>query len=222
MLSRVRPAVFLLIAVLACASPARAISAEPQFTITLSEQDRRDLKRVEDYFNGLPPLSATFTQTSGQLDGSTLTATGTFKLWRPGRLRIDYDAPIKDFIVADGRMIYQWDDQMRQQSQTKIGETLAGFILQHDLSFTGDDVTATRVAHPSPQQIDVTVRSVKNPESGELTLRLSDVPLRLKGWQVKDAQGLETDVALSDVQTAVSFKPSDFTFHNPDFGGRRR
>lgn len=218
---RALPAFFLCLALGVCPPAIAAPPDDLHFTITLSEQDRRDLKRVEDYFNALPPLSAAFTQTSGQLDGSTFTASGTFKLWRPGRLRIDYTAPQKDFIVADGNMIYQWDDQMRQQSQTKIGETLAGFILQHDLTFSGDDVTVTQVAHPTPQELEITVRSVKNPESGDLTLRLTDVPLRLHGWRVKDAQGLTTDVTLTDVQTVATFKQSDFTFRNPDFGTNR-
>lgn len=189
-------------------------------TITLNEQDRLDLKRVEEYFNALPPLAARFTQTSQQLDGNSFEAQGQFKLWRPGRLRIDYDAPNKDFVVADGKIIYQWDDQMRQQSQTGIDETLAGFILKRNLNFSGDDVTVTAVTHPTAQSMEVTLRSVKQPESGELTLTLDDVPLRLTGWRVKDGQGLITSVALGDVQQNATMKKEDFTFRNPDFSKR--
>jgi len=195
---------------------------EPQFTITLSEQDRRDLKRIEDYFNALPPLVARFVQTSQQVDGSGFEAKGQFKLWRPGRLRIEYDPPNKDFVVADGTMIYQWDSQMHQQSQTKIEDTLAGFILKRNLNFSGDDVTATKVEHPTPRQIQVTLRSVKDPGAGELTLVLEDVPMKLAGWIVKDAQGLLTSVVLSHVETGFEPKREDFVFRNPEFGGQRR
>lgn len=188
--------------------------------VRLSEQDRADLKTVEDFFRKLPAVKANFTQAAQQLDGTTQTVTGTFKLWRPGRLRIEYAAPSKDFIVADGSFIYQWDDQMHQQSQTRIEETLPGFMLKRDLRFDGDDVTATRVAHPTPTRIEVSLRSAKDPSAGEMTLLLDDVPLRLVGWRVLDAQGLTTTVALSNVETGVHFERSDFVFRSPTFEDR--
>lgn len=189
--------------------------------IRLSEQDRRDLKRIEDYFNALKPLAARFTQSVQQPDGYQGSVTGNFKLWRPGRVRIDYDAPSKDFIVADGNNLYQWDDAMKQQSQTGIDSTLAGFLLKRNLSFSGDDVTVTKVAHPTPAQMEVSVRSAKDPMAGEMTLLLQDVPLQILGWRVVDAQGVITTVMLSDVQPNATFRRSDFTFRNPNFGTNR-
>ncbi len=189
--------------------------------VNLSQQDRADLKRIEEYFNALKPLAARFTQTVKQPDGYEGSVTGNFKLWRPGRVRIDYDAPSKDFIVADGSNLYQWDDAMKQQSQTGIESTLAGFLLKRNLSFSGDDVTVTKVAHPTPTQMEVTVRSAKDPMAGEMTLMLQEVPMQITGWRVVDAQGVVTTVALSDVQNNATFRRSDFTFRNPNFGANR-
>jgi outer membrane lipoprotein-sorting protein len=188
----------------------------------LSEQDRKDLRRIESYFNALKPLSARFVQAAHQLDGTVSEVSGTIKLWRPGRVRIDYAAPSKDFIVADGSNIYQWDDVVRQQSQAPIESTMAGFILKRDLRFEGDDVTVTKVAHPTPTRIEVSVRSAKDPQAGELTLVLQDVPLQLTGWRVLDAQGVNTSVTLSEVKTGQSFSRSDFVFRNPYFGSNTK
>lgn len=198
-----------------------AVKDDAPAPVVLSEQDRRDLKRIEEYFNALKPLSAKFTQTATQLDGSHGSVTGSFRLWRPGRVRIDYDAPSKDFIVADGSSIYQWDDAMKQQSQTGIESTLAGFLLKRNLNFSGDDVTVTKVAHPSPTEMEVTVRSVKDPTAGELTLVMREVPMSILGWRVNDAQGVVTEVKLTDVDENASFRRSDFVFRNPDFGNNR-
>lgn len=200
---------------------AAAVKDDAPAPVVLSEQDRRDLKRIEDYFNALKPLSAKFTQTATQLDGSQGSVTGSFRLWRPGRVRIDYAAPSKDFIVADGSNIYQWDDAMKQQSQTGIEETLAGFLLKRNLSFSGDDVTVTRVAHPVPTEMEVTVRSAKDPTAGELTLIMQEVPMSILGWRVNDAQGVITEVKLTEVDENATFRRSDFVFRNPNFGNNR-
>lgn len=189
--------------------------------ITISEQDQRDLKRIEDYFNGLKPLAARFTQRATQLDGSVGEVTGNFKLWRPGRVHIQYDAPSKDFIIADGTNIYQWDDAMKQQSQTGIDDTLAGFLLKRNLNFSGDDVTVAKVSHPNPTQMEVTVRSAKDPQAGEMTLVMQEVPMQILGWRVLDAQGVTTEVMLSDIKTDQNFRRSEFTFRSPTFGNNR-
>lgn len=206
-------------------SPVAARAAGPvddaPAPIHLSEQDRRDLTRIETYFNALKPLEAQFTQKARMPDGTEGVVTGNFKLWRPGRVRIQYDAPSKDFIVADGSNIYQWDDAMKQQSQTSIESTLAGFILKRDLNFSGDDVTVSKVEHPSPERMEVTVRSAKDPQAGELTLIMQEVPLQMLGWRVYDAQGVTTEVMLSDVKPDASFRRSQFVFRNPNFGNNR-
>jgi outer membrane lipoprotein-sorting protein len=181
----------------------------------LSVQDKADLQRVEAYLNGLKTVAANFTQSAQLGDGSQGVVQGTFKLWRPGRLRIEYAAPSNDFIVADGSVIHQWDGQMQQASQMQIDGSLAGFLLRKNISFQGDDVTVIGVRHPNPGQMEIGLRSAKEPDAGVLTLVMNEVPLRLLGWRVLDAQGLETSILLSDVQSGAELKKADFVFKKP-------
>jgi len=182
--------------------------------LNLSEADRADLKRVEEYFNSMPTVQAKFLQTAEQQNGTTGTATGTFKLWRPGRLRIDYDNNYGDFIVADGHNIYAWDGEMQSQSQTSIDDNIAGLLLRPDFSFSRD-VTLTNVSHPTPQRMEISVRSAKDPNAGELTLVMNDYPFGLTSWRVLDGQGLTTVVELKDVEQGLKFDKSDFVFRKP-------
>ncbi len=195
-------------------------AAENDFAFTLSAQNKSDLKRVEDYLNALPPLRGKFTQ---QTDDRPDVLKGDILLWRPGRLKITYTQPVGDFIVADGKMIYQWDSQLHQQSQTSLDKTLAGVILRKNLSFAGDDVTVIHVDHPSENELEIALRSATDPNAGTMTLVFDDQPLVFKGWRVLDAQNLVTTVDLTDIKTDVNLSKSDFVFHNPDFGlGTRR
>jgi outer membrane lipoprotein-sorting protein len=187
----------------------------------LSAQQQADLKKVEDYVNGLITVSARFTQVADFGDGTAGRATGHFKLWRPGRLRIDYDAPSGDFIVADGSVIHQWDDQMKQSSQMRIESSLPGFLLRRNLSFNGDDVTVTSVEHPAPDRMEIALRSVAEPEAGLITFVFATVPLKLVGWRVMDASNLTTEVLLEEIKTGESFKRDDFVFKKPASGSGR-
>lgn len=206
----------LLIAMPAIATTSVMIDDAPT-PVVLSQQAKTDLTRVEEYFKNLATVKAQFVQDAQQFDGSHNQVSGSFKLSRPGKLRIDYADPIKDFIVADGNFIYMWDAAMKQQSQTAIENTLAGFILRRDVRFSGDDITVTKVDYPTPTKVEVTVRSAKDPTAGELTLLLDDVPLKLTGWRVLDAQGLITTVTLSTIETGITLPREDFIFKKPTF-----
>lgn len=194
---------------------AQAADGAPAPLAALSTQQQADLKRVEDYVNGLTTVSARFTQVADFGDGTAGKATGHFKLWRPGRLRIDYDAPSADFIVADGSVIHQWDSQMQQVSQMRIDQSLPGFLLRRNLSFSGDDVTVTSVAHPAPDRLEIALRSVAEPEAGLMTFVFATVPLKLVGWRVLDANQLTTEVLLEDIKAGESFERADFVFKKP-------
>ena len=58
------------------------------------------VQKAESYLNSLKTLKANFTQMA---QWNQTNVTGDFYLSRPGKLRFDYDPPVEDFIVADGK-----------------------------------------------------------------------------------------------------------------------
>jgi outer membrane lipoprotein-sorting protein len=202
--------------------PAAFAAETPDFTIMLSQQDRRDLERVETYLSTQTSIKAEFVQTVTQYDGRQNIQTGMLRLQLPGKLRIDYTPPNKDFMVSDGRMLYAWDDLLQQQSQVALSDTLAGLILRSDLKFDGEKVTPVSVKHPSPGRMEITLRSAKDPEAGTLTLFLSEVPFHLTGWSVQDAQGLTTTVELSNIEQNLGFDKALFVFRSPSFSSQKK
>lgn len=199
---------------------ARPVSAAPVETaqavgIDLTAQDQRDLRRIERYMSNVDTLKARFAQFSEQ--GGT--ASGTFYMDRPGKMRLEYDPPIEDFFVADGWFLFYWDGELKQQSQTPIGSTLADFILRPNLSFSGD-VTVTGIDR-RPGFLEVSLVETEDPGAGALTLVFQDRPLRLNQWRVRDAQGVMTRVALLDAQGGIDLDEDLFYFVKPDDGRRR-
>lgn len=170
-----------------------------------------DINTVESYLNSLVTLQSHFIQTAN--DGRQ--ATGTFMLKRPGRLRFEYDPPVKDFIVADGGFIYYYDGQMKQQSSTPISKSLADFFLRDELRLSGD-ISISDIKRMEDHLLYLTLVQSKDPLAGSLTLMFGENPLELKKWRIVDAQGLTTEVALSDTRTGVSFDNNIFHYYNPE------
>jgi outer membrane lipoprotein-sorting protein len=178
-------------------------------TPTLAPDQQQAVKSAEDYLGGITTLRAHFVQTAN--DGKQ--ATGTFYLDRPGKMRIDYDPPSKDFIVADGFLIYYYDGQMKQQSSTTISRSLADFFLRKDLKLSGD-ISASDIKRDK-STLEMTLVQTRNPLAGSLTLVFNETPLQLLAWRIVDAQGLVTEVRLLSLEMGIPLDKSMFHYYDP-------
>ena len=169
-----------------------------------------EVAQAENYFQDLKTVKSRFIQTNA--DGTQ--SRGMFYLNRPGKLRFEYDAPSKDFVVADGFFIYFYDGEMKQQSNAPIGQTLADFLLRKDFKLSGD-LKVTRIMRAGGYT-QITVIQTKQPKAGELTLAFTDGPkYQLKKWRVVDSVGNITETELFDIQTGLKLPSSLFAYRDP-------
>ena len=75
-----------------------AVSSAWAAPAKLSERDRADVARLESYLNAMKSLTAGFTQIN---DGGEFRH-GSLAIQRPGKMRVTYDPPHKDFLVNLG------------------------------------------------------------------------------------------------------------------------
>jgi outer membrane lipoprotein-sorting protein len=176
-----------------------------------------DIERVETYFKSLKTAKARFIQTAP--DGSQ--SRGTFYLSRPGKLRFQYDAPLKDFVVADGLFIYFYDGELGEQTNAPISQTLADFLLRKNIQLSGE-LKVTKIMR-SANLLQLNVVQAADPATGSLTLGFKESPkLELKKWRVKDSQGRITEIELFDVQQGVELPSKMFVYKNPNKKGYNR
>jgi outer membrane lipoprotein-sorting protein len=192
-----------------------SVQAAPPAEATLSQQDRRDIERIEQYLNSIRTVRSQFVQATN--DGTLLR--GTFWMSRPGKMRLEYDPPIRNFVVADGWFVFYWDDELKQQSSAPVGSTLADVILRDRLTLSGD--TTVSDVERGPGTLEVTVTETKDPGKGKLTLIFEDNPLRLRKWRILDPQGLTTEVALLNPQFGMTLDRDLFIFKDPTLNDRR-
>jgi len=196
--------------VLAIATAPCLAWAQPHAAV-LSDADQADLKRVEAYIDGLPPLKGRFQQVSD----TGATATGTVWLVRPGKMRFEYDPPSPLLLVAGHGLVVVRDNQQDQTSNLPLSETPLGLLLRDHVSLSGD-VTVTDFRRDGGQW-RITVVKTDSPGIGTLTLVLNAPALALTGWSVVDAEGRQTRVSLSDVTMGGDYPGKLFTFIDPHF-----
>lgn len=191
------------------AGSALAAAAANTPRATLSDQDRADIARVEEYLNAIRTLSARFLQISDT--GGT--AEGKLYLSRPGKLRLEYDPPVPILLVASSGFLIHYDKQLKTVAHLPIDSTPAGLLVRERVALSGD-VAVTSVER-GPGSLRVTVVQSKDPQAGRITLVFSERPFALSNWQVTDAQGSVTRVALIDPRSGVPLDPALFRFNEP-------
>jgi outer membrane lipoprotein-sorting protein len=185
-------------------------AARAQSPRALSDADRADVARVEAYLESVRTLEARFLQIGP--DGST--AEGTFWLSRPGRLRLEYDPPNPNLLIADGRALAHIDRSLQTIAYLPLGSTPAGVLVRAEVRLAGD-VQVVGVER-GPGVLRVSVVQTSDPRAGRLTLIFAERPFQLSSWHVVDGQGQTTRITLLDPRIGGAIEPSRFAIVDPE------
>ncbi|WP_374312005.1 outer membrane lipoprotein carrier protein LolA [Dongia sp.] len=167
---------------------ARAVPAN------LTPQDEADLKRIQDYLNGITTMRAKFQQYSER--GGI--AFGNIYLKRPGFIRIEYEPPSPMLIVSDSVSLHYYDPELDQINRVPVSSSPLWFLLRDDVEL-GGDVTVTAFKR-SPAAFELTIRQTDDAEEGKVVLELGDRPLELRQWTVIDQKNEQVRVGLFEAQ----------------------
>lgn len=178
--------------------------AEQAATAPDSEADEETLARLVDYLNGISTLKAHFVQVS---DNGAF-AEGDLYLERPGRLRFEYDPPHPALLIANGVTLLYYDRELEQATFLPLWETPLWFLLREKVDL--EDGVEVLGVERGPGTVRVALRMSEDGADGQVTLVFSDQPVALHSWEIEDAQGILTRVALLNPQYGGSFDESLF------------
>ncbi len=167
-------------------------------------------RKIEDYMRGIDTVKSRFVQTAP--DGTQ--RIGTFYLDRPGKMRFEYDLPVRDLVVADGVQLFYYDGELKQTASAPVGQTLADFILRKNIKLSGD-VKVTRMQEGAGL-MQVTLTQLADPGAGTMTLGFTQNPFMLKKWRITDGTGQITEVELFDVQENPQIPATLFVYRDPN------
>ena len=189
-----------------------AVAAPPATAqTTLSDTDEANVERALRYLNGISTLRARFVQVSS--NGTY--AEGEVLLQRPGKMRFEYDPPVPALLIANGLSLLYYDRELKEASFLPLWETPLWFLIREEVRLS-DDMRIETVEQ-ARGLLRVALRDAGNPDIGEVTLIFEDLPLALRKWQVVDAQGVLTEVALVNPRFGVEIDPAAFEYSDLEF-----
>ncbi len=182
-------------------APAAAPAATPPF----SAEDRAAVERASAVFNGVTDMQGDFVQVGPNGERTN----GKFYYSRPGRIRFDYAKPMTLQVLADGQTLAVRDTKQNTQDVLPLAQTPLRFILADKVDLLRD---AKVIAVEKMGDVTTIVLEDKSAVSqGRLSITFEGPEFRLRQWTVTDAQGLDTTVALYNVETGKKLAPSTFT-----------
>lgn len=192
-------------AVLPIAAPWSPAAAQDK-PAGLSQQDWDDVLRLQDYLDTIETVETDFIQVAS--NGAA--AEGTMWIKRPGRMRVEYEPPVEDLLVATGIYLIRYDAEMEQSTYLPLDSTPASVLLDEHLDLT-EHAEVVQVQR-TQDLIHIEVRDKDAPEAGTIFLSFSKDPMQLAEWTVVDAQGRSTNVRLIQPEFNAEL-PDDLFFY---------
>ncbi|MDO8837608.1 MAG: outer-membrane lipoprotein carrier protein LolA [Parvibaculum sp.] len=202
---------------LAFVSAGGSARAETTDAASAAQGDDAALAAASAYLAALENMQGDFLQLGP--DGSV--AEGKFYLRRPGRLRFEYQPPENLLVVADGTWVAVKDSASPAQ-RYPIASTPLSLFLAADVDLARSARVLNVESQPGALLITLADRAGEAP--GQITLIFDQPNLQLRQWVVTDAQGLQTTVALRNVQSGIRADNALFTLRDeqrPAIGGKR-
>jgi outer membrane lipoprotein-sorting protein len=169
------------------------VFASQAFAWTAQEQEM--LTRVSNKLSSISTMNGEFVQT-GPSGG---TVEGKFYLARPGKIKFQYHPPTPISVTSDGKQVLVYDKKLQTYDLWPLSQTPLKFLLTEKL----DLARSERVKHiiVEPDLIQVSLLDDSRFGGGILALIFDFKTLDLKQWTVTDQQGLNTTVAIFNVET---------------------
>ena len=173
---------------------------------------------VADYFSSLDNFQASFSQSVIDSGGEQIqNSSGEVWIQRPGRFRWSYQKPYSQLIVADGKQLWTYDEDLEQATVKAIDEALSstpamllsGFRPLSEVVFWAEDPgnDAYRWYRLTPKEADAAVEQVRIgfDNQGELAL-----------IEVQDDFENHTRISFSNVKRNIKLDAGLFELKLPE------
>jgi len=172
-----------------------AAALMPGGAFALTSDEQAVLADISSHLSGIETMDGEFVQFNP--NGDQLQ--GKFFISRPGKVRFQYDPPSSVRVIADGKSVLVYDQKLQTYDIWPLSQTPLRLLLDKNLNLTtSDKVTRVGVA---PDLVEIELQDETRFSAGTLNLIFDRTSYELRQWTVTDQQGLQTMVALYNVET---------------------
>jgi outer membrane lipoprotein-sorting protein len=173
-----------------------------------SPKQRAMLDRVSQYLSSVQTMVGNFVQI-GPDGGRT---EGTFYIQKPGKVRFEYNPPSPIELIADGSSVVVRDRNLATQDLYPLSQTPLRYLLAEHIDLLRD----TDVVSVSSDDAFVTVVLQEKQlvvGTSRLMMMFDAKDFTLKQWTVTDPQGLDTTVAIYNLDSSKKPDPNLFVIN---------
>ena len=181
-------------------------SAVTTFPGALTQEDVNQVQELSNHINALETMQGRFIQVAP--DGSR--TEGYFVLHRPGRLLFRYLPPSRLEIVSDGRGLVVRDPSVGTHDLYPISQTPLRFLLEDRVDLVGEGNVLSVAANEEAETVTVMMQDETPLGRGQIAITMTTEPVAIQQWTVTDPQGMETTVALFEVEYGRPTDPNWF------------
>ena len=175
-------------------------------------KQRATLEKISGYLSSVQTMVGNFVQVGP--DGRRVE--GSFYIQKPGKVRFAYNPPSPIDIIADGSAIVVRDRSLDTQDFYPLSQTPLRYLLADHIDLLRD----TDVVSVSADDTFITVVIEETKlviGTNRLMLMFDAKNLQLKQWTVTDPQGLDTTVAVYNLDSGRKPDPNLFVInYQPD------
>jgi len=168
------------------------------------------LDKVSAYLSGVQTLVGNFVQIGP--DGRRVE--GTFYIQKPGKVRFAYNPPSPIDIIADGSAVVVHDRTLETQDFYPLSQTPLRYLLADHIDLLRDTDVVSVTADDSFITVVIEETQVMVGTS-RLMMMFDAKTVQLKQWTVTDPQGLDTTVAVYNLDATKKPDPNLFVINYP-------
>lgn len=180
----------------------------PNKATAFDAKQRKLLDKVSAYLSGVQTMVGNFVQIGP--DGRRVE--GTFAIQKPGKVRFQYKPPSPIDIIADGSAVVVRDRSLETSDNYPLSQTPLRYLLADHIDLLRD----TDVVSVSADDTFITVvveESQVMVGTSKLMMMFDAKTVALKQWTVTDPQGLDTTVAVYNIDTTKKPDPNLFVIN---------
>ena len=165
------------------------------------------INQISEYIDNIQTISSDFIQTNS--NGESFS--GIIKIKKPGLLLLDYNTPSNNKIISNGKEVALINKKNKTITYYNLEQLPMKIFLDSNFSLNNFKIIKYQEDH---KKIEFEINDKKNSNSGSIKFIFQDSPLLIKKWIIKDIQGFETQMFLSN--TIINSKLEDVNFKIED------
>ena len=165
------------------------------------------INQISEYIDNIQTISSDFIQTNS--NGESFS--GIIKIKKPGLLLLDYNTPSNNKIISNGKEVALINKKNKTITYYNLEQSPIKIFLDSNFSLNNFKIIKYQ---EDQKKIEFEINDTKNSNSGSIKFIFQDSPLLIKKWIIKDIQGFETQMFLSN--TTINSKLEDVNFKIED------